>query len=221
MIDSVVVGAIATNCWIIALEPGRKLPGEQAPCVVVDPGGDPEAIIACLKRRRLRPAAVVLTHGHFDHLAALPALLAAFRPAPDVLVHPADRGYLGPGALQLHRRDFALAGAASYVDGLWAEMPAPARLVEEGDRVGPFKVLHTPGHTPGSICLYDEGGGRLFSGDTLFAGGVGRTDLPGGDARALGSSLDRLLALPPDVRVHPGHGPETRIDRARRDLGGA
>jgi glyoxylase-like metal-dependent hydrolase (beta-lactamase superfamily II) len=215
MIDSIVVGAIATNCWIVPLN--------ERECAVVDPGGDAEAIIARLRASRLRPSLILLTHGHFDHLAALPALEAAFGKdaanAPLICVHEADAAYLGPGALRPHRRDFALAGAQDYVDGLWpvppAEMPAPGRFLAEGDRIGPFAVLHTPGHTPGSICFYDELEGSLFSGDTLFAGGVGRTDLPGGDGEALAASLGRLLALPPSVRVFPGHGSRTAIGRER------
>jgi glyoxylase-like metal-dependent hydrolase (beta-lactamase superfamily II) len=97
------------------------------------------------------------------------------------------------------------------VDELWEDMPEPSRLIADGDRIGPFTVMHTPGHTPGSLCLYDEAEGFLFSGDTLFSRGVGRTDLIGGDGEALARSLDRLLALPDRVRVFPGHGSQTRI----------
>jgi len=214
MIDSIVVGSIATNCYFFSYSDGGR------DCaVVVDPGGDPEAIIARLARRKLAPSLVVLTHGHFDHTAALPRLrssiAASGRETPSVAMHASDAAYLGTGAKSAHLRDFSLAGAAAYVEGLWEEMPEPARFLSDGERIGPFRVIHTPGHTPGSICLYEESEGLLFSGDTLFAGGVGRTDLPGGDGGLLARSLERLLALPGGVRVFPGHGPETRIARER------
>ncbi|HCM27016.1 MAG TPA: MBL fold hydrolase [Treponema sp.] len=218
MLEPLVVGAIATNCWIVPLRPELHEPPWPRPCAVVDPGGDAPSIIARLRRLRSRPAMVLLTHGHFDHLAALPELLAAFRDdgePPVVAIHLADAAYLGPQAKAAHLRDFALAGAAEYVRGLWRPMPTATRYLAEGDLIGPFRVLHLPGHTPGSIALLQEGEGILFSGDTLFAGGVGRTDLPGGNAAALDRSLSRLLALPPRTVVHPGHGPSTRVERER------
>lgn len=207
MLDHIVVGAIATNCWIVR---------DADFCAVIDPGADASVIIARLRRHKLVPTHILLTHGHFDHLAALPDLVAAFgSEAPLTAVHASDAAYLGAAALEAHRRDFASVGAAAYVMGLWKSMPAPARLLAEGDRVGPFTVLHLPGHSPGSVAFHDQAAGRLFSGDTLFRGGVGRTDLPGGDVRALDASLRRLLALEGRTEVYPGHGEETRIERER------
>jgi len=213
MIESLVVGPIAANCWIVSLDDDERTKSGHRPCLVVDPGGDADVIIARLERRKLQPMIYVLTHGHLDHLAALPALAAAF-PA-DIYIHSADSAYLGPEAYQVHVRDFQRVGAQAFVDEQWSDMPSATRLLSDGDPVGPFHVLHTPGHTPGSICLYDATQGVLISGDTLFAGGVGRTDLPGGDARLLEKSLERLLALPGRTQVLPGHGPETLIERCR------
>jgi glyoxylase-like metal-dependent hydrolase (beta-lactamase superfamily II) len=210
MSEQLVVGAIATNCYIVPLAASRT-------CAVVDPGADPEVIIARLRRLRLRPVLILLTHGHFDHVGALADLAVAFTdpPPPDIAVHAADADHLGPQALAVHRRDFAFVGAAAYVDGLWRPLPRPTRLVADGDRIGPFTVLHVPGHSPGSVAYYDQEGGRLYSGDTLFSGGVGRTDLPGGDGPRLDRSLQRLLALDGRVRVYPGHGAATTIERER------
>ncbi|MDR0628881.1 MAG: MBL fold metallo-hydrolase [Treponema sp.] len=213
-----VVGALATNCWLYPLiEPG---PHEQEhPCAVIDPGADPEVIIARMKRFRLYPRYVLLTHGHFDHVAALPGLVSHFSHegrALEIAIHHADASSLGPEAYGVHRTAFrAVAGNTAYVDALWESIPSPTKLLAEGDRIGPFTVLHLPGHSPGSIGLYDAEMQLLFSGDTLFKCGMGRTDLPGGDWEALQKSLERLFALDGTISVYPGHGPETTIAAER------
>jgi glyoxylase-like metal-dependent hydrolase (beta-lactamase superfamily II) len=221
MIESIIVGAVATNCWIVPLKNDGSASGRtgRGLCAVIDPGGDAEAIIARLGRRSLRPSLVLLTHGHFDHVAALSGLIEAFSeddlPPPLVAIHAADAAYLGPDSRPVHRRDFVVAGVPEYVDRYWRPMPRPARLVADGDAIGPFRVLHVPGHTPGSVAFLDEGSNCLFSGDTLFSGAVGRTDLPGGDEDALRRSLTRLLSLDGGIHVYPGHGNDTRIGRER------
>jgi glyoxylase-like metal-dependent hydrolase (beta-lactamase superfamily II) len=98
-------------------------------------------------------------------------------------------------------------GNPSYVDELWKPLPPAGRLLSGGEILGPFRVLHLPGHTQGSAGFYDEKAGLLFTGDTLFRNGAGRTDLPGGDSRALTASLQRLFTLPEDTVFYPGHGP--------------
>jgi glyoxylase-like metal-dependent hydrolase (beta-lactamase superfamily II) len=210
MIELLVVGPIATNCWIYTWD---VPPEKTGACAVIDPGADPEAIISRLERLKLRPRYILLTHGHFDHIAALPALAAAYRDNPPVIaIHRDDSAYLGSGARQIHRMSFAAAaGNAAYVDALWNDMPAADELLDEGSVAGPFAVLHLPGHTPGSVAFYDKNAGVLFSGDTLFRDGFGRTDLPGGSWPQLQRSLLRLLAMDRDIDVCPGHGETTTI----------
>lgn len=215
MINHILVGAIATNCWILPV-PHPEEPGGTGPWdgIVVDPGADAPAIIARLQRLRLRPRYIILTHGHFDHIAALPDLVRAFAGSGplEIGIHRDDENYLGPGAYTVHRESFSVAaGDAGYVDELWQDQPSPTRLLSEGDMIGPFKVLHLPGHSPGSAGFLLEQEKILLSGDTLFRAGIGRTDLPGGDWPALQKSLDRLLSMDPAIAVYPGHGPLTTI----------
>jgi glyoxylase-like metal-dependent hydrolase (beta-lactamase superfamily II) len=206
MTELIVVGAIATNCWIYTWD-------DSGECAVIDPGADVDAIISRLEQLNLRPRYILLTHGHFDHIAALPALAAKYRGInPVIAIHRDDRDYLGPGALQLHRTSFAVAaGNAAYVDGLWEDMPPATEILEEGSVIGPFTVLHLPGHTQGSAGFYDKNAKVLFSGDTLFRDGFGRTDLPGGSWPQLQRSLSRLFAMDRDIAVYPGHEGATTI----------
>jgi glyoxylase-like metal-dependent hydrolase (beta-lactamase superfamily II) len=212
-----VLGAVATNCWLVPLEPSGLT--DKRPCAVIDPADQADVIIARMERLRLFPRMILLTHGHFDHLAALPDISAAFPPSNgvEIAIHQDDASSLGPDAYSVHRASFTAAGSAAYVDGLWKPMPAPTRLLAGGDRIGPFTVLHLPGHTPGSVGLLLEKEGVLFSGDTLFQGGVGRTDLPGGDWGQLRESLERLAGLDPALAVYPGHGPVSSIGQEFAD----
>jgi glyoxylase-like metal-dependent hydrolase (beta-lactamase superfamily II) len=218
-----VVGAIATNCWIVPTAAG--LDGPSGECAVIDPGDEAPRIIAQLKALKLYPRYILLTHGHFDHVAALPELVSALardpvftgRPAPEIAIHRDDAAYIGPDSYAVHCHSFSVAaGNSAYIDQLWKPMPAPTRLLDGEDRVGPFTVLHTPGHTPGSVCFFLEQDRLLFSGDTLFQGGEGRTDLPGGDYPAIMRSIKRLLAMDGDIAVFPGHENTTTIGDERR-----
>lgn len=229
----VIVGEMAVNCWVYPLPPGGALvdggqpPGGAAspfppparqpsapPCAVIDPGGDPDLIIARLEELSLSPQYFLLTHGHFDHLLALPALAARYKDA-EIAIHRDDGTALGPGSRRIHRETLiTLTGSAGDADSFLrfaGDLPPAGRFLAEGDRAGPLRTLHLPGHSPGSVAFYDEDAGLLFSGDTLFRDGVGRTDLPGGDAAKLEASLRRLFALDGGVVVCPGHGPDTTI----------
>jgi glyoxylase-like metal-dependent hydrolase (beta-lactamase superfamily II) len=198
-VERLQLGPLETNCWLVAEDAASPLVG-------IDPADDDALLLDAVGDREV--TAVVLTHGHFDHLGAARALMA--RTGAPLLVHCHD-AYRVTSA---ETTGGALFGFPHH------HSPAPDRLLNEGDVVvvAPgldLAVLHTPGHTEGSICLLGEG--HLFSGDTLFAGSVGRTDFPGGDSRALRDSIATKLApLPDETVVHPGHGPDTTIGRERR-----
>ncbi len=195
-VERLVLGELDTNCFIVTSD-------VDGPLVVIDPAGDDAVLLAAINRRPV--GAIVLTHGHFDHLGAARALVAATG-AP-ILVHADDAASITSAQ-----------GSGGAMFGFDYSAPAADRELANGDlvEVGRMKltVLHTPGHTPGSMCLV--GDGHLFAGDTLFSGSVGRTDFPGGDPRAMQRSIARLAALPDETRVHCGHGPDTTIGRERR-----
>jgi glyoxylase-like metal-dependent hydrolase (beta-lactamase superfamily II) len=202
-IEQLILGDNFTNCWIVVYGEGPAGDGSRL-CALIDPGAEPEKIRARLETLSLRPGHILLTHGHFDHILALPDIHAAYPEAP-IVIHRDDAPYLGPGAPRLHGRSLGIDAHAlpGPGEGLWEP--------EDGDYVGPFKVLSTPGHTPGSAAFLLEEGRILFSGDTLFKGDCGRVDLPGGDRRKIEQSLRRLLALDGDITVLPGHGESTTI----------
>ncbi|MDR0315816.1 MAG: MBL fold metallo-hydrolase [Treponema sp.] len=226
-VSHIIVGDIATNCWIYPLSEtraGQTLPSGFQGCAVIDPGAEAERIIARLNQLKLVPFYILLTHGHFDHIAGLPSLAAAYRTpegGPLITIHRSDAEYLGPDSYPVHCRSFsAAAGSAAYIDALWEDMPSPDKTLEEGDAIGPFTVLHLPGHTPGSVAFWDREAAVLFSGDTLFQGDYGRTDLPGGNEAQLFASLKRLFALDSGIRVCPGHGAATSIEAEAAQIHG-
>jgi len=190
----VVVGPFEVNCYVV--------PGAPGAAVVIDPGADAESVLEALAAHGLRPEAILLTHGHCDHVGAVHAIVAA-HPVP-VHMHPDDAAW-----------SFSPRNQLPPFYGPPGPPPPDLRPVRDGDRIGAaglvFDVLATPGHSPGSVCFREEATGALFAGDTLFHGSVGRTDLPGGDGRVLAASLRRLRALPPETRVFAGHGPSTTI----------
>lgn len=193
-IHSIEVGPFQVNCYIV------RQNGLEA--IVVDPGSDADTIASYLRRRRLRVAAYYLTHGHVDHISAL-ADLADIFPAP-VVMHPHD----GAWAFDLSNQmpPFYNPPRAPKTDIIPAEDGG-----ERQDAGLLCRIVWTPGHTPGGVCFHFPAEGVLFTGDTLFQGSVGRTDLPGGHTQTLMRSLTRLLQLPPETRVYPGHGPNTTL----------
>ncbi len=197
------LGALRTNTYFCFDEGGA--------CVVIDPGMDGEGIAAKLAEKGLTPDYIFLTHGHFDHSQGVRALKAAT--GAKVVVHRDDAVMLqNPGKNS----------ASFYYHGDLSAFPTSEAdvLVEEGDviTVGSmqFKVLHTPGHTPGSVCFLSEN--ILFCGDTVFAYGFGRFDLWGGDREALSASLDRIATLESDLKLCPGHGNSASLSRIREQI---
>ncbi len=189
IVEQMTVGTMGVCCYIVACEETRQ-------GLIIDPGGNEDDILALCEREKINVQYIVDTHGHPDHICGN----AKIKAATDALIvmHAEEAAFIARPEIE---QFFAALGLPSS--------PPADVLVRDGDTVTAGKVclevIHTPGHTPGGICLY--GKPNLFAGDTLFAGGVGRTDFPGGDARLLRRSLtERLLTLPDETIVWPGHG---------------
>jgi len=216
MVERVVVGPWKTNCYIFS--------SSKKECIIIDPGGDEEEIASRVDVLNMVPIGIALTHGHVDHLAALGKLQSGYAARGYTLpigVSSADRRFLGSGALEAHKESLKenAPGELAFFAGDAPELPKADVKLREGDRVFNMDlvVLETPGHTAGSLCFYSEKEGVLFSGDTLFFDGVGRTDIPGGSEKKLRESIEKKIAvLPPETRVFPGHGPFTTVERERR-----
>ena len=182
------LGGYMTNCYILRQEASSK-------CLIIDPGYEAGRILSVLQQKQLEPEAILLTHGHFDHVGAVQDLAA--ETDCDVYIAEAD----------LSLPPMITNGKLYYTH----TYPASGTLNLAGLAI---RVLPTPGHTPGSVCLLVED--TMFSGDTLFQGSCGRTDLPGGSWEQIVASLKTLAALPGDYRVLPGHGGKTTLDRERQ-----
>ncbi|HKS98338.1 MAG TPA: MBL fold metallo-hydrolase [Rugosimonospora sp.] len=210
LVTAIPAEAFGTNCYVVATGPGEQ-------CVVIDPGiGVLDRLDPLLAEHRLRPAAVVLTHGHLDHTFSVAPVCGAR--GITAYIHPDDRELLAdPGkALSVDLSEL-FRGQLEYSE------PEEVAPLPDGEVIRlaglEFTVDHAPGHTRGSVLLRAPGPEQeplCFSGDVLFAGSIGRTDLPGGDHAAMLASLrDRVLPLPDETIVLPGHGPATTIGRER------
>ncbi len=198
LVECITVGWFAANCYVVGCPETRE-------AMVIDPGDEAERILEVVDRLGVTVKYIVNTHGHVDHIGA--DLELKDRTGAPLCIHRLDAALLADPGRNL----------SSWTNPL--PPVAPGWLLEEGDvvEVGNlrFGVLHTPGHTPGGICLSGEG--VVFSGDTLFAGSVGRSDFPGGSHAALIRSIkEKLLVLPGETVVYPGHGPTTTIGEERR-----
>ena len=186
-IKILILGPLQVNCYILR---------ETEQCLVIDPGFEPERVMKTCDELGLKIQAILLTHGHFDHVGGVKKI--AEKTGCQVFLHP-DELSLPP---------FITSGKLYYTD-----------TYAEGDEITlagmTFTVLHTPGHTPGAVCLHF--GDHLFTGDTLFAGSCGRTDLPGGSFATIKASLKRLASLPGNASIYPGHGEETTLETERQN----
>ena len=194
--ETIPVGPLSVNCYIVGCEESRE-------GIVIDPGGDVDAIVALVQKHGLKIRTIINTHGHFDHVGGNREAVVSF--GARLLIHQADAPMLGRSAEIA--RAYGLQGEnspeadAHLFDGL--EVPFGTCHL---------KVLHTPGHTQGGCCLYFEKERIVITGDTLFADSIGRTDLPGGSHEQLLESIrTKLFTLPDEVVAYPGQGPETTI----------
>jgi len=198
-IQKIVVGQLDVNCYIIS-------DGSNPEALIIDPGDEPEKIIEFIDTLGLHPKYIIFTHAHYDHVCAAKELRDQYN-----------------AIIVMHEQEKTTYRATAQRCISWGhdpeDFPEPERLVRDSDTISvgtlSFKVIHTPGHTPGGICVLGEN--TLFSGDTLFKGSVGRTDLPGGDFGLLSQSLKKLTLLPPQTRVLCGHDGETSIAEEMRD----
>lgn len=197
-IDRLILGAYETNCYVLRSSEAAK------DCLLVDAGLEAGKLIKFLQEHKLNPVAVVLTHGHIDHIEGVAALRAEF---PDIKVH-------------IHKLDAEMltepqTNLSAMAGGSFSIEPADFSLEEQSviEQAGvKLSVLHTPGHTPGGICLYSRDEAIVFTDDTLFADSIGRTDFPNGSMEQLLKSIrEKLFTLPDDTKVYPGHGPITTI----------
>lgn len=191
---------------------------DDATMAVVDPGGADEELVDYLKESGAKTLSIMLTHGHFDHVGGVADLLHLY-PDSKIYIHRDDRVYLGDTGVAEHLKCFAPIRADRYIkqyEAVHKTFPQPTDLLQDGDTVNGFTVIHTPGHTPGSVCFYSAAEKVLFSGDTLLRHARGRTDLYGCSETAITASLKKLLHLPGETVVYPGHGAETTIAEERR-----
>jgi len=202
-IDTLVLGLYENNCYVLRKDEKHK------DCLIIDTGLDGQPLVDFLQSNGLVPEAVLLTHGHADHIAAIEELRKLW-PKMKVCIHKDDANMLTSPQANLS----ALAGVSFKTH--------PADILLDDDVTVLYagislEVLHTPGHTPGGVCFYSSGSGVVFVGDTLFAGSVGRTDFPDGNAEQLIEGIrEKLLTLPETTRVYAGHGPATTIRNEKK-----
>lgn len=185
------VGQLETNCYVVINEQSLE-------CVVIDPGDESNTIMDYIEQNHLKCEAIMLTHGHFDHVGAVNEILEQTGCA--LYINPRDEGY------------------EVGMSGMKFKMPEGGKYYDDGDVIIEagleFKVMATPGHTPGGVCLIC--GGALFTGDTLFRGSCGRADLPGGSMRQEMRSIKKICELEGDYDVYPGHMDASTLERERR-----
>ncbi len=200
------LGTWQTNCHAVHVPDGTDPKG----CWIVDCGQHPAPLIAAIRERGLTPRGILLTHCHLDHIMGIDTALSAFGTLP-ILCHALEREWNGDPNLNL----------SAFSGGMEVRVSPPTATVADGDTIDlcgtTWSVLHVPGHSPGSVAYLHLPSRQALVGDTLFAGSIGRFDFPTSDGTALKRSiLERLMVLPDDLEIRPGHGPTTTIGRERR-----
>ena len=190
-------------------------------CIILDPGADAELIISRISVINMKPRGILCTHGHIDHISAAGLLKQYYQALGidlPIAIHEEDSRFFGKRAAARHRKSFGEGGESGNdeYDRLINELPDADVLLKDGDSIfgSDLRAIHTPGHTAGSVCVYSETQGFVFSGDTLLFEGIGRTDIPGSDRKRLVESIrTKILVLPSETRIFPGHGPFTDLER--------
>lgn len=198
-VEVIAIPGLITNCYILADEITRE-------AMVIDPGGSPDDVLRRIDALDIAVKLIVNTHGHFDHIGANQAVSEAAG-AP-IAAHKDD--------VPMYR----MKGGAHFFGLSFPDQAEPTLLLDDGEEISlgkeHFIVLHTPGHSPGSICLWNPTRGVVFDGDLVFRAGIGRTDIPGGDTPALKKSIrEKILTLPDETILYPGHGPQTTVAQER------
>jgi len=201
MIEILKVGQLAANCYLF-------YDSETKESFIIDPGDDTEYIINKLSDLSLNPKAILATHGHFDHILAVTELKLAYN--IPFYAHRGDAAIVN----RMERTARYFTGAAADPAPKIDKPLVPERTLGVGNLS--LKIIYTPGHTPGSVCLYCEKENIIFTGDTIFAdGNYGRTDLTGGDAKKLKDSILKVLSLPDNTTIYPGHGEKTNVRKEK------
>ena len=202
------LGDWATNCYVVHSVPTSGQSSEGRACWIIDAGFEPEPLIRYIREKRLVPTAVVLTHAHLDHIAGLEAIRAAWPDIP-ILLHEAEREFLTRPELNLS----VVLEEPIVAPEATATLEPGKPLTLEGVE---FRILATPGHSPGGVSIYQPDNAIVFAGDALFSGSIGRYDFPTSNGETLMKSIaTQLLTLPDQTRVYPGHGPDTTIGREK------
>ena len=201
VIKMLAVGPFASNCYIVGSSSTKQ-------GMIIDPGAEAGTILSTVQQMGLSISIIVATHAHMDHVGALRSVKEKTK--AEFLLHEAEKGLVLTGPMRM---------LTSFAPDSFQAPPKPDRLLRDGDRIEVgdlhFEVLHTPGHSAGGICLSAHG--VVFSGDTLFNFGIGRTDFPGcSHERLIKSIREKLMVLPDETLVYPGHGPPTTIGDERR-----
>lgn len=209
VITTFTLGPYQTNCFVVTPD----APEPDMPCWIVDCGFDPDEMIDWIKSQRLRPIAIILTHTHLDHIAGVDRALAALGDLP-MYVHESEAGFCSDPMMNL-----------SALIGMPTTCKEPEYVMRDGDVLelasdhpparSKWRILHTPGHSPGGVCLIDDEANHAIVGDVIFQGSIGRHDFPTSDVAQLRHSVKSIMQLPDTMIIYPGHGEATTIGRER------